>query len=85
MTLNNIDNIFKLNFLGAPDLNEIPRSRDSVIPVARLRDLVIPGSRDPVKIRRDGIAKKKICAIKRHFFRGARWLNLSRLPLMLFR
>ena len=61
MTANNIDNIFKFNFLrGAPDFAVISESRDLGIPVAHLRDPVISGARDLVKIRRDGILPKKI-------------------------
>ena len=44
MTLNNIDNIFKLNFLGRrrARLAGITESRDSEIPKARNRDSGIP-------------------------------------------
>ena len=35
--------------------------------------------------RNDNFAKNFFCAIRQHFFRGARWLNLSKLLPMLFR
>ena len=35
--------------------------------------------------RNDNFAKNFFCAIRQHFFRGARWLNLSKLLQMLFR